>query len=91
MTTIWKFPLARVDRQSVNVPRGARFLSAGVQAGQIVAWALVNPHAPDEVWTVLVIGTGNPIPPDSLTGMAYLTTVQDGPFVWHVFVPEGAA
>lgn len=86
--TIWKFPLALVDVQHITVPIGATFLTAQMQHEAFVLWALVDPDAPRESRAVAVIGTGNPIAPSALSGMRYLATVQDDPFVWHVFVPE---
>jgi hypothetical protein len=88
--TIWKFPLRITDVQHIAIPRGVQFLSAQVQVGEIVAWALVHPGNPTESVEVQVIGTGNDITPGMLTGMRHLATVQQFPFVWHIFVPEAA-
>lgn len=91
--TVWKFPIIAHDVQTISVPRGAKYLTAQMQRDTITLWALVDPTAPAERHTIRVVGTGNPVQPDALTGMRYLATVQEGGwpgYVWHVFVPEGA-
>ena len=53
-------------------------------------YAEVNPYEPrTELWKIHVIGTGWPFPPDAF----YLTTLQDGVFVWHIYIqpPKEAA
>lgn len=91
MKTIYKYPLRLTDVQTMRAPEGARFLSAQSQHGEITVWALVAPDAPIESYTVRIVGTGNPIQPNDLTGLRYLNTAQQDGFVWHVFVPSEAA
>lgn len=86
--TIWKYPLTITDEQTVEMPAGARLLSAQFQAGELVLWAMVEPYGPRVARTVRVIGTGNTfsLPP----GCAYVATAQEPlrPLVWHVFVDD---
>jgi hypothetical protein len=42
MKTIWKFPIATVDQQSLPIPAGAEMLCVQVQHGEPCIWALVN-------------------------------------------------
>jgi len=83
-TTIWKFPLAITDRQTVTMPEGARILNAQMQGQTLCLWALVNPAAPGKDREIEVLGTGNPAPDEN---RCYISTTQmhGGALVWHVF------
>jgi len=84
MNTIWKFPLAVTDEQSVIMPEGAEILCAEVQHEQLCLWALVNPDAPKQRRIIEVFGTGHDMPDGC---RKYIGTVQmmHGSLVWHVF------
>lgn len=84
MKTIWKYPLQVTDLQTLEIPQGAQILSAQIQSGQLTLWALVDTSNPCEKVKIEVVGTGNPID-DSFSDRKYISTVQMGPFVWHVF------
>jgi hypothetical protein len=82
---IWKYVLKATDEQTIDMPAGARMLSAQAQHGEMVLWALVNETARLKTHTVQIIGTGNPIP----TNLGeYIDTVQlhGGALAFHVFV-----
>lgn len=87
MQTIWKFPLAITDAQTVAIPRGARILSVQAQVDTPTLWALVDPEAAPVLHAVSIFGTGNPIGFLSRHA-AFVGTVQThgGSLVWHVFV-----
>ena len=82
---IWKFALKLTDRQIIEMPRGAQFLSCQMQRGAFQLWAIVQPNHDIERRTIWIVGTGHPVPTIPLT---FIDTVQqlDGAFVWHVFV-----
>lgn len=83
---IWKFPLDASDYQSVTVPKGATFLSARYQHGQICLWALVDDTEPqEESRDIFIVGTGHPVP--ALAAAVFIDTVlvMDGAIVFHVF------
>jgi hypothetical protein len=83
--TIWKFPLDLTDFQTVDMPRGATALSAGLDpVGQLCVWALVEPDLGMLPVMVRIIGTGNPA--DGLERWHFVGSVKQGSFVWHVFV-----
>lgn len=65
------------------MPEGAHVLTAQMQGGDLVLWAIVQPDKPMEHRKFEVFGTGEPmeLPAES----PYVATVQDGPLVWHVF------
>jgi len=94
--TIWKYTIEVIrDHVSLAIPEGARFLGAhqfpvAPDKGTIVRhplmmWFIVDPIMPKRTRWFRILGTGNPIEEDwDLTH--YLTTVQDGPFFWHIFM-----
>jgi hypothetical protein len=85
MTTIWKFPLTVVDEQSVKMPAGARILCVQMQGGLPCLWAEVNTSAPMRARSIVIHGTGNPMPAESECVRSYIGTFQSGPFVWHAY------
>lgn len=88
MQTIWKFPINVTDEQQINVPKGARFLTAQFQHGNLCLWAQVDDSAFTERRTIRVIGTGHPIP--DAASLQYIASVQTmgGNLVFHVFIKE---
>lgn len=82
MKTIWKFPLDLTDLQELDIPFGYKFLSAQMQNGKLCLWAEVNPAAMKRKATIAIVGTGNPFP---LGQFDFISTVQMGPLVWHIY------
>jgi hypothetical protein len=80
---IYKYPLAIVGRQSVEMPRGAEILCVQEQFGMAKVWASVDPASPPELREFHMVGTGHPFPSDDQP--PYLATVQIGVYVWHFF------
>lgn len=70
---------------TLDIPCGAEFLSCQLQNNQIVAWYVVNPNK-SAITPVkfTVLGTNHPVP-EHLTKNNYLSTLQLGPLVLHVF------
>lgn len=81
---IWKFPLLVTDWQIVEMPRGAKILTAQLQKGFLQLWALCDETAPKERRRISIYGTGNEV--DEKPGR-YISTFQvaDGDLVFHVF------
>lgn len=84
MQTIWKYPLAVDDSQSLDLPQGAVLLTVVAQGGTPCLWALVDPIRPTEPRRFLTYGTGHPYEP---MGQTYLGSYQlsGGALVFHVF------
>lgn len=89
MPVIWKLPLGAsgLDREvlgpsfyTVAMPRKAQILTAQIQDQRICLWILCDPRGPTEERCFLVAPTGVEV-----EIYQYIATVQDGPFVWHVF------
>lgn len=69
----------------------ARPIHANMQGKQLCLWAPHNDNNVEVMWDVYSIGTGNPAEDRrgrELPMYAYIDTVHDGPFVWHVFAME---
>jgi len=81
MNTIWKYPV----KPSVSMPGGATVLTVRYQAGVLMAWCSVDTDAPMVEREFYVYGTGEPDAPASHLEQ-YVASVQDGPYVWHVYV-----
>lgn len=85
MKTIWKYEArGGGDRFSLEMPKGARALSAGIQGQDIVIWAAVDPDEPAVRHDFAVHGTGHNVP-DENAAASFLTTIFMGPLVFHVF------
>lgn len=82
MITIYKYPLSITDIQTVKMPKGATILCAMDQNGTLCIWAEVNPANELEDRHIEVFGTGHPIDTNS---RAYIASVVQGAYVWHVF------
>ena len=96
MHTIWKFPVPVSDEFKLDLPRGARFLSAQVQGSdfavrehlRVQAWFLLDPEAPKERRKFCVIGTGHEIHGEpARPRLVHLSTFQidGGRLVFHLF------
>jgi hypothetical protein len=89
LNRIWKFKLKRTDRQTVQLPADYSVLSVGKDPnGDLCIWVAVNHESPARGVEFCVVGTGNSLPHVG----DFIGTVNDGPFVWHVFTgPADAA
>jgi len=83
-TVIWKSPLKLTHSQEISVPKGAEFLCAREQYGDIAVWYRCNPDADKVIKTVTIYGTGHDASPKG----EYLDTIllSNGRLVLHVFV-----
>lgn len=82
---IWKYPLAVIDCQFLNMPIGAQLLTVQMQNGKPCLWALVDETATETQRRGITIhGTGNPVPDDP---GRYIATFQmmGGDLVFHAF------
>lgn len=87
---IYKY-VVRPDRLKVEMPKGAKVLTAQLQHGEICVWAEVQPDAPTEQRHFEVFGTGHPMHEDMGTSREYINTVQleGGALVFHVYEYTG--
>lgn len=86
MYTIYKYPLAFTDSQTIEMPRAAQILSVASQDGRLCLWAMVQPGATSSApRNIRIIGTGIPIADATAEQMEFIGTVVIRMYVWHVF------
>ena len=76
MKTVYKYPVGEIQ-----LPKGAKILTAKRQNDKVVLWAEVDTEQVLEHRTIHVYGTGHLIPDNA----CYISTVIDGIFVWHIY------
>lgn len=64
-----------------EMPVGAQVIHAAQNNGKHLIWAIIDTTAKMEPVQFSTVGTGRPIP----DGASYVHTIQDGPYVWHLF------
>lgn len=89
MLTIYKYPLAIVQKNELRLPEGARITKIAMQGDQLCLWALGDIKRLTEKWIICVYGTGYPI--DVSFSVPFIETVFDGSLVWHVFAEPARA
>ena len=90
MKKIWKY-IIKHDDTFVNMPRGSKILSVGVQEGHIVMYALVNPD-PNEIKVdrYIMVVTTDEGPDMEEFRSEFIGTVflYNSTLVFHVFVEK---
>lgn len=86
---VWKFPLASVSVQEIDLPFGAAILHVAEQAGELHLWALCDPSAPRVPRGIAMIDTGAAAPVEEGRHVGTLL-LMGGALVKHVFeqVPQ---
>ncbi len=90
MKTIYRYPLAITDIQTIEVPFRFKILDAQFKDGVPCLWCEVETdHAPKGL-TIEIIGTGNPmIDLDPGVVRRYIATIQHTlngyTLVWHLY------
>lgn len=75
---VWKFGIELLDRQQIIIPANFSVLSVGLDpAGDLCMWAAVDKDAETRTLEIIVVGTGEPMPPVG----TFLGTVTQGLFV----------
>lgn len=83
MRIIYKYPVA-IGANEIKLPKRSTALAVQVQRDELFMWASIDPEQKEHgTLYVNVIGTGHPY--DERTVGDHWCTVQQGPFVWHVF------
>lgn len=84
MVTIYKYPLTSSE-DIVYLHEGYKILDAQYQNDKIVLWAVVDTYKPRSV-KVLVSSFNTGVELDELA--KYVSTIQVGKIVWHIFIKE---
>lgn len=90
MNTVYKYPLDRIEHGPVTIsfPEGSVVHIGRDPHGQWCAWVRIyDLSGPIFSLRVCMIGTGHPLPHGT---WLHVSTVADGPFVWHFFVEHWA-
>lgn len=84
VSVVYKYRIP-VSGRTMELPVGAKVLTAGMQHGEPHLWALVDPRNPSAQRGVFILGTGHERDVD---GYDYVDTfmINDGAYVFHVFV-----
>lgn len=90
MKTIHKFPLF-VNKLDIEMPKGARILTAREQHDTICVWAEVDTAQQTERRRFEVFGTGHPMREDMGISREYIGTaiLEGGALVLHVYEYTG--
>jgi hypothetical protein len=81
MRTIWKYKLDVQVEQTISLPIGSKFLYCANQYDYPTMWFEVEPKERMRIVTIVIVGTGNPIPEN----VEYYGTVFINDFVWHLY------
>ena len=87
MRKIFKYQLKITHEQTILMPKDAEIISVQFQRGVLCVWAIVAPSNPEKFRVFELYGTGADFPTLGMAERKYIATVQEGPFVWHVFEP----
>jgi hypothetical protein len=83
MKTIHKFGISRRGISKISVPKNAYRLTADMQGQNIFIWMLIDCETTDrEIQEYIVLATGEAV---SIEALDHVSTIQEGPYVWHVF------
>jgi hypothetical protein len=85
MRSIFKYPIQITDVQTLSMPEAAEILTVQIQDGVPCLWAIVDTQVVNQERVIEVFGTGRPLHQDMGISRVYIGTVQERPFVWHVF------
>lgn len=91
MRTIHKQRLNLLDAQVLQLPKGAKILTAqhqpwnteGAAGPHLCIWYECEPAQELEPRAFVILGTGHPIP--DTHRLSYIATVQIGSLVWHIY------
>lgn len=87
---VYKYPLAMAEVSTIEIPYDASIVHVDKQGQTYCIWAEHGVDYPDDndhkvpvmkQHTFRIFGTGHLIP----DGMSHIGSLQDGPFVFHVY------
>lgn len=84
---IYKYELNELPyRTKLELPKTHKILCVQYQNNQLYLWAIVDDSSPQKQIEIIVYGTGHEI--DDVINLSYITTIQEPPYVWHLFKKE---
>lgn len=85
MKVVWKYPIEIEDAFTVELPAGAKILTAQTQGTVPTFWALVNPDAPKVERAFRFFGTGHQHPDERFGCYVGTCQIFGGSLVFHLF------
>ena len=85
MKAIFKYPLQNVDSQAIIMPKDAVILCVKRQGASAFIWAIVDPDNQSVGRTILMVGTGHPLPEGAEVFYIGTYISEGGLFTWHCF------
>ena len=82
---ILKIELQRAETQLIKMPQNSEIMDIQMQHGRFVMWFLANPLNKEIEVKIDMYGTGWEIN-ENTSKNEYLSTVQEGDYVWHFFM-----
>ena len=82
MAKIYKYKIGPNEKSEIK-DRILNILKIDWQGEDLCAWCLVSEDCPESRIRFVIIPTGYPF--KLKKNLKYIDTVQDGPFVWHIF------
>jgi len=79
---VWKYEVGPLAETEFEIPKDATILRVGNQGGLGCIWMLVDTTQPKVKRKFVSVGTGQKF---DNTGLNYIGTWENGPFVWHLF------
>jgi hypothetical protein len=74
----------KIENNGATIPADAKILTCQMQDHCLHVWALVDPETHVTAhYDFMIVGTGHDFEPKD---WEYLSTIQDGPFVWHIWM-----
>lgn len=87
MRTIYRYELPVLGKNWVTLPGRYKVLDAQMQNGKPCVWCVVQTDSGSSPVCFWVVGTGFDLDEFEVHG-SYVATLQDGPYVWHVYCSE---
>jgi hypothetical protein len=85
MKTVWKYQVPIGHQVTLEIPFGGIVVHTESQDDVICLWVEVESSNPKAHRSFKVFGTGHEI---QMPYAIHVGTVQQGPFVWHVYEAE---
>ena len=97
MKVVYKYVLEKTEVEyndfpvmQTMIPNFSRIGKIGFQNGKLCLWAYVDKNDPaDQVRRFLPLGTGVDVPEVENMDFVYRSTIENGPYVFHIFEVYG--
>lgn len=81
MRVVFKYPLKNLSKNTLEIPKYAKYLRVAMQNGNPFLWAEIDTDMPKVLRVFQVCATGQPIP----DGFLHVGSFEDGMFIWHLY------